>query len=222
MADERPWWEPGTKHGYHAVTFGFLVGEMLRRATGKTVRQLTEKLGLDVHIGLTEVERGRLSGVVFGPPPEPATLMDPESVTAKAFGNPPDLATVELTGTRWLGAEIPASNGHATARGLAALYARTITEPFVRQAIAPISDGPDEVLSAHSRFASGYMLPSPVRPFSPGTTAFGHPGAGGAPAFGDPDVGLAFACTPNKLRTAASGSDPRWDRLVGAVYSCLS
>ncbi|MCP3802427.1 beta-lactamase family protein [Allokutzneria sp. A3M-2-11 16] len=222
LANEEPWWEPGTKHGYHAVTYGFLVGEVLRRATGKTVRQLTEELALDVHIGLPEAERSRLSGVVFGPPPKLAALTDPNSVTAKAFGNPPDLATVDLTGARWLDAEVPAANGHATARGLAELYARTITKSFVRQAIAPVSDGPDEVLLGHSRFASGYMLPSPMRPFSPGANAFGHPGAGGALAFGDPDAGLAFGYTPNKLRTTVSGSDPRWDRLVGAVYSCLS
>ncbi|MFB9908697.1 serine hydrolase domain-containing protein [Allokutzneria oryzae] len=228
LAEEPPWWEPGSRHGYHAVTYGFLVGEVLRRVSGKSVRELVvRELGVDVHIGLPESERHRLSGVVLGaqptePSPALAALADRDSMTHKAFANPPDLTSADLTGTSWLDAEVPAANGHGTARALAELYAGTLGTSFVRQAIEPVSDGADEVLFGHSRFASGYMLPSPMRPFSPGASAFGHPGAGGALAFGDVDAGLAFGYTPNRLRTSVSGSDPRWDRLVGAVYSCLS
>ena len=135
LAEQEPWWEPGTAHGYHAVTFGWLVGEVIRRITGKTPGvylrdEITGPLGLDFHIGLDAKDDARVGGLIPSPPPGPGepnifaeAMKNPESVVAKAFMNPPLMGKPGLVNSReWRAAEIPAANGHGTARSLARLY----------------------------------------------------------------------------------------------------
>jgi CubicO group peptidase (beta-lactamase class C family) len=245
LAAEAPWWEPGTRHGYHAVTFGFLVGEVLRRASGRTVRDLVREdlagpLGIDLSIGLPEALADRAAYV---PPTEPPLVPQPDhpmvramgeagSVTMRAFTNPPDLvAPGSANDPRWRLAEIPASNGHANARALAQLYgnlassgsegARLLDGERVAAAAAERVSGVDVVLGVPTRFSLGFMLPSTLRPFSPGARAFGHPGAGGALGFGDLDARLGVGYTPSRTIASFEGGDPRWAPLVGAIYRCL-
>ncbi|HEX8919626.1 MAG TPA: serine hydrolase domain-containing protein [Chloroflexota bacterium] len=245
LAAEEPWWEPGTRHGYHVVTFGFLVGEVLRRADGRSVRDLVRDeiaapLGIDLFIGLPE----RLSEqAAYLPPTEPPTaaqmeapaaraLMDPTSMAARAFTNPADLVEPGLVNTqRWRQADIPASNGHANARALATMYGvlaaggtvegvhllQQTVDTLARERVS----GVDAVLFAPTRFSLGFMLPNELRPYSPGDRVFGHPGAGGALGFCDLDARMAFGYTPNRTVTTLHGADPRWTPLTTALYGCL-
>lgn len=246
LAAEEPFWEPGARHGYHAVTFGFLVGEVIRRASGQRVGAFLREavagpLGLDFHIGTGAEHDGRIAevpptiaspnglGGAFG-----ASFRDPASLTSMAFTRPRDLVTPGLVNTaRARRAEIPALNGHANARALARMYgalanggalagtARVLSPEAVEAALAERSAGLDAVLLAESRFSLGFMLPSALRPFGRGPRTLGHPGAGGALGFADPDAGLGFGYTPNQTIASGEGGDPRWPALIEAVYSCL-
>jgi CubicO group peptidase (beta-lactamase class C family) len=246
LAAEEPFWEPGARHGYHAVTFGFLVGEVIRRASGQRVGAFLREavagpLGLDFHIGTGAEHDGRIAevpptiaspkglGGAFG-----ASFRDPASLTSMAFTRPRDLVSPGLVNTaRARRAEIPALNGHANARALARMYgalanggalagtARVLSPRAIEAALVERSAGLDAVLLAESRFSLGFMLPSALRPFGRGPRTFGHPGAGGALGFADPDAGLGFGYTPNQTIASGEGGDPRWPALVEAVYSCL-
>src|SRR6266478_356147 len=135
LARQEPWWEPGTKHGYHAITFGWLVGEVVRRISGKSLGtyfrdEIAGPLGIDCHIGLAASEDGRCGQMIASPPPPPDQVnifeyaqKNPESVTARTFMNPPTAMKLGAVNSReWRGAEIPAANGHTTGRALARLY----------------------------------------------------------------------------------------------------
>ncbi|GLX93072.1 serine hydrolase domain-containing protein [Herbidospora sp. NBRC 101105] len=218
LAAEHPWWPPGERHGYHAVTFGWLVGEVLRRATGRTVRELVRDLGIDgLSVGLAD---GTPVRDVLPPEPNGSPPRMPASeITVKAFANPAEQLTPGLPNTaRWRAAEIPAANVHANARALATLYGELLTSPNLPEMIEPRSEGHDEVLGSPTRFGLGFMLANPTRPFSPNPRAFGHSGSGGALAFADPDEGFAFAFTPSRTLLTAAGPDPRWTPLIEALY----
>ena len=148
LADTQPWWTPGDRHGYHPVTFGFLVGEVIRRASGRTVGQLfredvAEPLGADYHIGLPATEHGRVADMIgsLAPPKTQAKtesggpavqikgplaefmrdMADPTTMVGAAFNNPRIKNGAHNT-PEWRGAEIPAANGHGNARALARIY----------------------------------------------------------------------------------------------------
>jgi CubicO group peptidase (beta-lactamase class C family) len=146
LAAETPWWEPGTQHGYHPVTFGYLVGELIRRVSGQSVGEwfrdhVSGPLDADFHIGLLEKEDARVSNMIGGivapkikpEPGKPAPrikgpmaefmrdMTEPSTMVGAAFSNPPQARG--LVNTRaWRGAEIPAANGHGTASSLARIY----------------------------------------------------------------------------------------------------
>jgi len=234
LAAETPWWQPGTAHGYHAVTFGFLVGEVARRATGNSIRELVavelaNALDVDLYIGVPVNEYPRVAEIPPTIVPESAAdnpvakaVTDPTSLTALAFANPADLMEPGVANTaRWRAAEIPASNAHANARALARLYgalAREDREDMWREH----RRGIDQVLGVETAFSAGFMLPSELRPFGRGVRCFGHPGAGGSLGFADPDIGLGFGYTPNQTIASMAGGDPRWTPLIDAVYECVS
>jgi len=142
LAEQEPWWEPGTRHGYHALTFGHLVGEVIRRVSGQSVGaffrdNVAGPLGADFHIGLAAEHHARCSEL-FGSlaPPSPTTggpvipgplgellrdMTDPTTMAGAAFNNPPGRS--DRVNTReWRAAEIPAANGHGTATALARIY----------------------------------------------------------------------------------------------------
>jgi len=245
LAAQRPLWQPGTGHGYHAITFGWLVGEVVRRATGRRLAEvvaddLAGPLGLDLWIGLPATKERRVARLLATPPPDRAAVaaMSADDIRRyEAFLNPRSVTSRALNVTRPAlsfnspavhAAELPAANGIGTARSLAKLYAATIGDvdghrlldpATVAAATAEQSSGPDRVLLVDNRFGSGFALPSPFFPLM-GPRSFGHGGAGGSLAFADPDTGVAFAYVMNQMQQHAAG-DPRMAGLMEAVAAAL-
>ena len=244
LAAQEPWWVPGTGHGYHALTIGFLIGEVMRRITGKSVGayfrdEIAKPLGLDCHIGLDAREDGRCATMLASPPPPPGQVnlfeyaqQHPESVTGYAFGNPATAMKLGAINARaWRGAEIPAANGHTNARSLARLYGalarggeldgvRVLSGPGIVRCHTEESFGPDEVLQITTRFTTGFMLTKPDDPFGPNPHTFGHPGAGGSLGIADPDAKIGFGYVMNKMGPYVV-VDPRTRVLMDAVYASI-
>ncbi|MEV6055498.1 serine hydrolase domain-containing protein [Streptomyces sp. NPDC052107] len=246
VAAQAPVWEPGTDHGYHAQTYSWLTGELIRRITGRPVGEwladeIAGPVGADLWLGLPESEHARVGRV--GPVEAPETAgglktrpkravaeayADPDSLTRRAFAAITPLP--DENDPAYRAAALPASNGIATADGLARFYASLIGEvdggtrlftPETRElARAEQSAGPDRVLVVGTRFGLGHMLHGAASPLlSPGS--FGHPGRGGALAFADPETGIAFGYVTNGFRKSVT-ADPRAQALVRAVRTALA
>ena len=236
LAGQEPLWPPGTAHGYHALTFGTLVGEVIRRVSGRTVGRFFEEevagpLGLDAWIGLPEGQEHRVAPLLASPPGADdslvAALADPHKFTALAFANPV-VSVDEFNGRAVHAAEVPAGNGICSARSLARMYAACIgTVDGVRLLPAAVVDevrttraeGPDLVLPYETSFSLGFQIPFPARPMA-GPGSFGHYGMGGSVGFALPEAGMAFGYTMDTMQSHP-GSDPRTDALIGAVLSAL-
>jgi CubicO group peptidase (beta-lactamase class C family) len=239
LAAEAPWWAPGTTHGYHVNTFGFLTGELVRRVTGERIgaffrREVAEPVGADFHFGLGPEHDSRTAEYCFprdrqsGGESEGEFRSgdaDRQFMLMRAYLNPPAVSGIGAVNTRaWRAAEIPSANGHATARAVAQIYAALIEHRLLRPAtldaaIAEASAGTDFVLGRPSRFGLGFQLTQPERRLGPNARSFGHFGAGGSLGFADPDAALAFGYVMND-------AGPRWQNprnraLIDAVYSCL-
>lgn len=242
LAQQTPWWGPGSAHGYHVNTFGFLVGELVRRATGDTIGRLLRAevagpLGADVHIGLPRAEHGRVAEFIWTageprPPDDPAALPDEVALQWNTYFNPPGVSGSGgwVNTAPWRDAEIPSTNGHATARGLARVFAalaasgtldgvRMLDRATIAAATTEHSCGDDLVLLRPSRFGLGFQLTQPERPLGPNPGAFGHFGSGGALGFCDPDAGLAFGYVMNHM--GPRWQNPRNHALLTAAYGCL-
>jgi CubicO group peptidase (beta-lactamase class C family) len=234
LAAQEPWWEPGRGHGYHVNTFGFLAGEVIRRVTGVTVgeylrTEVAGPLGADVHIGLPAAEHVRVATFVW--PDLPPGLDSGPPMQHHAYFNPVDLSGHGIVNSpRWRSAEIPSANLHATARGVARVYAALagggrldgttiIDAGALAEAAAEHAYGQDLVLARPSRFGLGFQLTQPERPIGPGPATFGHFGAGGSLGFCDPDAGLAFGYVMNQM--GPRWQNPRTRALIDAVYECL-
>ncbi|MBU3065276.1 beta-lactamase family protein [Nocardia sp. NEAU-G5] len=248
LAAQRPQWTPGTAHGYHGRTFGWLVGEVVRRITGLTpgrfvAQEIAGPLGIDFFIGLPESERARVARLVFAPRPELgsvaiedipeafrgifAAMQDPDHLINRAF-QVTDPADPDFDSYEVQAAEFPSSNGIGTARGLARLYAaligevdgvRLLSPATLADAVREQAEGIDRVMMMPDRYASGYMLPTAGLEFA-GPDSFGHPGRGGSLALADPSRGLAFAYVTNYIIEGAE--DLRAAGLVAALNSVAS
>jgi CubicO group peptidase (beta-lactamase class C family) len=238
LAAQAPNWEPGTAHGYHLRSFGWLVGEIVRRIEGRTIgeffaAEVAAPLGLDFWIGLPEEQEPRVATLV-PPPPEFSALLrslPDDLLLGKATTGPSGLFMYDdMWNRRELRAcELPSSNGVGDARSVARLYASLLGEVDGVRTLAPVTvtaatecqvRGPDRVILIDTAFGLGFMLP-PALPTAVGPRAFGHGGAGGSVSFADPDTGLAFAYAMNDLRFEADG-DPRGETLAAAAYRCLA
>jgi CubicO group peptidase (beta-lactamase class C family) len=240
LALQAPIWEPGTKHGYHMRTFGWLVGEIIRRAdpqhrTAGTFwrEEIAGALGIDFWIGLPQGLESRVAQLV---PPrtdlrEVLRAFGDDLLLARVFSNPGGHFNYDQmwNSRRLHAAELPSSNGIGSARGLARLYAscigevdghRTLQPDTVDRATEKRACGKDEVLMIETCFGLGFMLGSSFGGANP-PRAFGHAGAGGSLAFADPDTGLAFGYVMNDLRFDPRG-DPRSEELVRAAYRTLT
>ncbi|MHA6763878.1 serine hydrolase domain-containing protein [Streptacidiphilus sp. PAMC 29251] len=249
LAAQRPLWTPGTAHGYHGRTFGWLVGEVIRRVSGRTpgrffAEEIAAPLGADFFIGLPASERHRVSRMVYQQPdlafaaesPESVpeefravvtAMLDPDSLSNRAFAIT-DPAEMDFNSPEVQAAEIPASNGIGTARGLARMYAaligevdgvRLFTPETLASATREQAAGPDRVIVLPTRFGSGYMLPTATNPMT-GPKSFGHPGRGGSLGFADPEHGIAFGYVMNHIIEGAA-QDLRATSLADAVRKSL-
>ncbi|MFF4834637.1 serine hydrolase domain-containing protein [Streptomyces sp. NPDC001315] len=245
VAAQAPVWEPGTEHGYHAQTYSWLTGELVRRITGRPVGEwvaagIAGPAGADLWLGLPGTETGRVGRVGPVEPPAEAgglrtrpkrsvadAYADPDSLTRRAFAAITPLP--DENDPAYRAAALPASNGIATADGLARFYAsligevdggtRLFTPETVELARGERSAGADRVLVVHTRFGLGYMLHGAASPLlSP--SSFGHPGRGGALGFADPESGIAFGYVTNGFRKSVT-ADPRAQALVRAVRETL-
>ncbi|MER5714936.1 serine hydrolase domain-containing protein [Streptomyces sp. NPDC002132] len=241
VAAQAPAWEPGADHGYHAQTYSWLTGELVRRVTGRTIgawiaEEIAGPLGADLWLGLPAGESARVGrvGPVEAPVPAGALRTRPKRAVSDAYADPASLtrrAFAAITplpdenDPAYRAAVLPASNGIATAEGLARFYASLIGEveggtrlflpETVRAARGERAAGPDRVLVVNTRFGLGYMLHGTASPLlSP--TSFGHPGRGGALGFADPESGLAFGYVTNGFRKSVT-ADPRAQALVRAL-----
>jgi CubicO group peptidase (beta-lactamase class C family) len=237
LAAEEPWWEPGSAHGYHVNTFGFLVGELVRRVSGQRIgaffrSAVADQLGADFHFGVHGEDHARVAEFLF--PAMPSSLIGEQTpnMVRNAYVNPPGLSGPGVVNTRaWRSAEMPSTNGHASARAVARIYSalaaggavdgiRLLAGETVELAAREVSCGHDAVLDRPSRFGLGFQLTQPERPLGPSPRSFGHFGAGGSLGFADPDQALAFAYTPNQ------GAGPRWQNprnrgLIDALYAAV-
>jgi CubicO group peptidase (beta-lactamase class C family) len=238
IAAQAPNWEPGTAHGYHSRTFGWIVGELIRRVTGRmpgafVAEELARPLGLDFFLGLPESEDRRVATLY--PAPEAAALdelaaADPTTLFARVLTGPSNLLHYdEQWNTRRLrGAQLPSSNGHGDARSLARLYAaclgpvdgvRVLSDAALDRATAVQAEGPDLVLGQPLTFGLGFSLPPTLGPAA-GPRSFGHAGAGGSLAYADRDRGLGFGYVMNRMRLGRPEDDQRAARLSAAAAAC--
>ncbi|MFJ9736859.1 serine hydrolase domain-containing protein [Streptomyces sp. NPDC101166] len=243
LAATEPWWEPGTRSGYHALTYGFLVGEVVRRVSGLLPgafleREVTGPLGIDFTIGLPEKEAGRAAEMVH---PRAATSSEQAAVfsqltpAALAALTNPLAGADEANSPRWRAAEVPAANGHGTARAVAALYGviagrgslagRRVLSP---EAAERVREGQgacrDLVLGAgfaqETELGLGLWLSGPNGSYGPNPRAVGHDGFGGSCGLADPEGGVCLGYVMNRMGPHIA-DDPRKMALVQAVYSAL-
>ncbi|MEU5592530.1 serine hydrolase domain-containing protein [Streptomyces sp. NPDC020298] len=241
LADQRPFWRPGTGFGYHALVIGALTGEVVRRATGRTIQELHEErvrapYALDFHLGLPPSREPRFRTVQpMLPTPKQQALLDelpsgPHTLASIAFNRhaaePTDIET--LPNDRLIRAKGPASvGGVASARGLAGLYAAVISDvdgkaPLLKpDTVAEFgqlhSAGYDLVARVHKSYGLGFQATADTYHQFLGAGAFGHAGAGGSQAFADPRSGLAYGYT-RRRHAFPGGAAPENDRLARAVH----
>ncbi len=232
VASTEAWWRPGSRHAYHTNTYGHLVGEMIRRATGELpgtrLRHVVEPLGADLWFGVPDSELHRCADIIMqttGAPPSAAVAdrTEDQAMELLSYFNPPGYSSMGVVNTTaWRRAQIPSTNGHGTAMGIARLYAallepgRLLSEGLLTEATRVQSEGYCPILGEEVGFGLGFTPTSARRPFGPNPGSFGHFGTGGAVGFADPAAGIAFGYVMNQVI-------PRWQStrnraLIDAVY----
>jgi CubicO group peptidase (beta-lactamase class C family) len=238
LARQAPWWEPGTQSGYHAITQGYLIGELVRRVTGKSLgtffrEEIAAPLAADFHIGVADADFPRVAEMIPAPQPEGGTLfsnMDPESIPARVFGSA-ELGLGSANTPEWRRAEIPAANGHGNARAVVraqtplanggkAFGIELLSAAGCRRILEEQTNGPDAVLLLPIRFGMGYAFPNQFMPMSPNARAMFWGGAGGSTIVVDQDVHVCLSYVMNQMKAAIVG-DSRGGTLGKAFYACL-
>jgi CubicO group peptidase (beta-lactamase class C family) len=217
LAAQEPWWEPGTASGYHALTQGFLIGEVVRRITGVSIgtwfaTEVAEPLGADFFIGLPGSEDKRVS-LVIPPPSIDFGALDPTSIPVRTFSNPPLDATMPRH-QWWRRAEIPAANGHGNARSVAMVQSvvagggeargvRLLSSKGCEAVLEQQIDGFDLVLGMQYRFGMGYGLSTELMPIGPRACFWG--GYGGSLIVVDLDARLTVCYVMNRMESGLQG-----------------
>jgi CubicO group peptidase (beta-lactamase class C family) len=234
LARTEAWFEPGSRITYHTNTFGHLVGETVHRASGRMpgqlLRDIAAPLGADVWWGVPTAEQHRCADVIWAPAspmPEldPFTLDGESRMLMLGYFNPPGYSSHGVVNTtEWRGAQVPSTNGHGSAQGLARVYhslvqGELLSTDLLAEATRVQAQGPCPVLGEDIAVGLGFVPTSARRPLGTNPRSFGHFGTGGALGFGDPDAGLGFGYVMNHVI-------PRWQStrnraLIDAVYSSL-
>lgn len=234
LAAQAPWWEPGTASGYHAISQGYLIGELVRRVTGVSLgtyfrTTFAEPLGADFHIGTPAECDARISNVI---PPAPLALggADPGSIPVRTFGNPV-IDAAQSWETGWRRCESAAANGHGNARSLALLQSvvshggeaggrRFLSAAGVEKLFEVQAEGTDLVLGMPAKFGMGYGLNSENVPISPNPRACFWGGWGGSLVVNDLDVQMTFAYVMNRMGAGTVG-DLRSAGPLMATYGAI-
>lgn len=241
LAATPAWVDPGRVE-YHTNTYGHLVGEIARRVTGEMpgtlLADVARDLGADVHLGLDDKDLERCATVILPSnlssvwsreqPAEaqPAEAQPEAAMIMSGYFNPPGYSSFGVVNdTRWRKAQVPATNGHGTASGLAAIYSgllepgRILSPKLLREATQVQAEGQCPVLGEWAAFGLGFVPTSPRRRFGPNDGSYGHFGTGGAVGFADPSSRVAFGYVMNDVI-------PRWQSsrnraLIDALYASL-
>ena len=239
-----PWWEPGARHGYHVNTYGFLVGEVVRRASGERIgryfrEEFAVPLQLDFYFGVGNVSDERIAEYVHlletvdnmplrweGPDGAPLSEEQQEMIL-KAHNNPPGFSGNGMVNRRdWREAEIPSTGAHGHARSVARFYgalaaggAPVLAPETLELWTRGESSGVDALLGRRSCFGLGVQLTQKERPLGPNPHSYGHYGAGGALGFADPDARLGFGYLINRMQVG--WQNPKNLALLEALYACL-
>ncbi len=241
LAAERPWWPLGEGHGYAPITYGWLVGEVLRRIEGRgpgesIVARTAKPLGLDFHVGLADEEFERVAAITRGKGNIgdaaaqrllKVMMREPAAMSTRAFTNPPSIMT-STNKPEWRRMQQPAANGHGNARSLAGFYTglldgRLLESELLDELTREHGVGDDKTLLTCTRFGLGCMLDQPAlanATYGMGPRAFGHPGAGGSIGFADPERDVAFGFVTNNLGPFVL-MDPRAQKLARMLAECL-
>jgi CubicO group peptidase (beta-lactamase class C family) len=247
LARQKPAWPPGTRHGYHTMTLGLYMQELIRRVDpahrtlGRFFHdEIAVPLGLEFYIGLPDsIPDERLARVqllspwrgllalLYTPPAVTLKMIRPRSMLRRSFVG----ITVNPNDRRYFEVEVPAGNGVGTARAIARAYSAfaeggaelgITPETFARITAPPdVANPKDEVLGVPSYFSLGFLRPGPRPSFGSSARAFGTPGAGGSFGFADPDARLGYAYVMNKLDFYLV-DDPREKSLRDAVYRAIT
>lgn len=237
LAAQEPWWEPGRQWGYHALTFGHLVGEVVRRITGKTLgtffrEEVAEPLGADFHIGLPEEHEPRVAEIIPPPQlgPDDFGYISPESMLGRAT-NFPVTSPLVARERPFRAAEGPASNGHGNARSVARVAAavacggeldgvRLMGAPTIEKALEEQYYGTPQSFPLPIRFGIGFGLTSKEMPMGPNPRVLWWAGWGGSLGIMDLDARVSYSYAMNKMSNMPIG-DPRTVPLVTALYKAL-
>ena len=237
LAAQAPWWEPGTSSGYHALNQGHLVGEVIRRVTGRKLgeffaAEVAGPLGIDFHIGLAESEFDRVATLTPPPPPPwDLTALDPEMVVVKTFTGP--VASVQAVATpEWRMADIGAANGHGNARSVALAQSaisnggvvnstRLLSSDAIEEIFRVQADGVDQVLMVPVKFGMGYGLPNETVPHLPDRRICFWGGYGGSQIVNDLDNDMTVTYVMNRMDEGLLG-DTRGQSLVAAALAVVA
>jgi CubicO group peptidase (beta-lactamase class C family) len=235
LAATAPWFEPGSRITYHTNTYGHLVGEIVHRVTGslpaERLREVVGPLGADVQWGVPLDEQYRCADVIWAPAADMGAI-DLDALEGDAlmiysgYVNPPGYSSNGVVNTpEWRGAQVPSTNGHGSATGLARLYSaivepgRLLSADLLTEATRVQAHGLCPVLGEEVAIGLGFVPTSARRPLGTSPRSFGHFGTGGALGFGDPDAQLGFGYVMNHVI-------PRWQStrnraLVDALYDAM-
>ena len=235
LAAMSPLWEPGSRCIYHALTYGHLAGEVLRRVDGRSMgrfiaEEIAGPLGADFHVGLPASEDARAAEMIEGP----KTSDWVESVRASPFphaGDNPTPRALAPNDRVWRAAEVPGGNGQSTAHALARICGMMaaggvwegkslIGSTAIEEAARPRIRGMDDSFALPTAFAAGYQMEDPTYVGRASPQTFGHSGWGGAIGFADPAAGVGFGYVTNRM-LGFDDMDPRRKGVIDAVYDAL-
>lgn len=237
LAAQAPWWQPGTASGYHALTQGYLIGELVRRVTGKSLgrffrEEIAEPLAADFYIGVPESEFHRIGNLI---PPDTSSsavsLGGENSIAARTFNSPSAGSPKNTLTPGWRKAEIPAANGHGNARAIARLQSplacggtafgvTLMSKETAKAALTERIAAKDLVLGVPLRFGLGFGLNSEVVPMSPNPNTGYWGGWGGSSVLVDQDARISASFVMNRMIDSILGDRRSYD-LVQTLYSCL-
>ena len=236
LAAQAPHFPPGELCVYHAISYGHLAGETLRRADGRMpgqfiAEEIAGPLGIDFFVGLPQDQDHRAAEMIEGPKTSEWLSVIDDSGWGQSMHHP-EIRAGHPNRRAWRAAQIPGANGMADAVALATVYGalagggalggtRLLSPQGVAAATAERYRGPDASFGTETAFGAGFRLAGEGGEMGPSPAAFGHSGWGGTQAFADPDAGIGFAFVTQRMLGFDDGIDPRRARLIGAVYDAL-